>query len=224
MRREGSLLAMGQGDGPLTLGNARPLFRGTHRLCFRHPDDSGLLVKVLRPDARPEVLRAGQKRAWRRWLPAAYFDEQRRDLAAYAALARQGEGVWEHVPRFRGALRTDLGPALVCDLIENADGTSARTLMQLAPYDEAPAVLAAQDAIFDFVRRHRLPLRDFGPYNVVVQTRADGLLHPWLVDGFGDRSFLPLARLSDRVARERTERQIERFGEKLRRRLARRVG
>ncbi len=196
----------------MILSSEVPVAAGSKRLCFVHPDDPNLMVKVSRPDATPEDLRRKATSLRRRLLPASYLDEQRRELQAYRRLqARHGDIAWQHIPEFIGRVETDLGVGIVTRFIRNADGSAGINLTRFFPDGYAGEVDEAVRVLTDFVLALRLVPRDFKAYNVVIARLPDGRPHAWFVDGFGGSQFLPLADWNRAYGERMSRRRIDRF-------------
>ncbi len=207
----------GQDDGAMIqLRDRDILFSGTKRDCYEHPDDPSRLIKVVRDDARADLLRARQTKLRRKLLPAAYMDEQRREIRAYRQIQRRlGARAWRHIPEYLGTVPTDRGLGIVVRFLRSADGAPGVNLTRLLPDGYDPAVKTAVAEKLDFIRTERLNPRDLIPSNTVITHDGTGVVRAWFVDGFGSAEFLPLSRLIGSVALRQTEKRITRYERKL---------
>lgn len=180
-------------DPPLPLRGVTPFAFGGRRVCYEHPRDPGLCVKINRTDAgRTRRTKAGLllPAAWRR-----EYDNNADELRQLARLFRRiGPDAARHLPRCYGMVETDLGPGLVTDLVRDADGRVARNLLELILEGHGPE--AFRDAFEEFGRfltSHAVLTRSLLDHNVSAARREDGTWRLVLIDGFGDRGWLPLA-------------------------------
>ena len=110
------------------LKHATPFATGTASLCYVHPDNPDLCLKV----QKPEKL---HKRNFLRRLPSAiyHYTENVKNADAYRqkAVRHGGARIWEHLPRLHGWQNTDIGLGLVSDYYSTPDGRPAPTLRGL---------------------------------------------------------------------------------------------
>lgn len=199
----------------LRLRHTRPLFVGGTRYGFQHPRHADRCVKVLRPD-RTGAARRVTRRDFKRWLPARFLDDQRKEVAAYRALLpRAGEALWRHVPRYYGTVDTDMGVGIVTQLLRNADGACADNLQALLPRGLDSELAAGIDEFLRAVVHLRILSRDLLPHNVVA-VREAGACRVVLVDGIGNAELIPLSSWSGYFADRKTARKIARFRERCR--------
>ena len=91
--------------------------RGKGRLCFRHPADRDLVVKVAAGDT-PAQRSANDK-----------------EYRGYRDLLRR-HGRLNCISHCHGFIATDRGTGLLCDCIRNADGTIAQTIYDIILRDD----------------------------------------------------------------------------------------
>ena len=84
-----------------------PIGIGQERLCFVHPEDPRLAIKIGKN---------GDDR------------QNQADIRFYRGLRNQGAATGKHVPRFHGSCETNRGDGIVVDLVRNYDGEIARPL------------------------------------------------------------------------------------------------
>ncbi len=204
-------------ETPLLLSGRAPLFEGMTRRCYAHPDDPSRLVKVFKPGATPEDRRRLTRRRYRRIMPLAFHDVQRREWETYRHLERRiGRAVQPHIPRLHGIVPTDLGPGLVMDLARSADGTPCLSFEEQLRGGERQETVESLDRLLAFAAREGLVISDRNTGNVVFTRDAAGRLDAGLVDGFGSLDMVPLWRWSDAFARFRARH----YARKMRREIA----
>jgi hypothetical protein len=194
----------------LKLKHSRPLFVGGTRYCFVHPEHPNRCVKVLRPD-RTGAARKLLRKDFKRYLPARFLDDQRKEIKAYGELlSRASEELWRHVPRYHGTEDTDMGLGIVTQLMRNNDGSWPSNLEQLLPAGTNPELDAGIDEFVEAVARLRILSRDLLPHNIIAVRETSGY-RVMLVDGIGNAELIPLSTWSAYFAGRKTQRKIRRF-------------
>ena len=84
-----------------------PIGMGKERMCFVHPEDPRLAIKI----ARNEVSQQSQ-----------------REIKFYRRLKKRGNVTDMHIPGFHGLCETNRGTGIVVDLVRNYDGEISRPL------------------------------------------------------------------------------------------------
>lgn len=200
----------------IELSRQEPFAIGGRRLCYVHPDDDTHCIKVSLRDKQPKVLKQSYP-WWKRLHSDAYYDENVQDLKIYRHLHwRCGDVIHAHLPRVYGFVKTDLGPGLEMRLVRDADG---RISLSGKGYTLANGItgrpLGALDELEDFLIRQKIQLRDPFPHNLVYQTRDDGQVRVFIVDGLARRTLLPFAWLPHSWMRQRVEKKMARLREGL---------
>lgn len=177
------------------VSHLRPFAAGWTRQCFVHPDEPTRCIKITRPDATD--------------------DDNQTEWQYRQSLHRRGVPIAAAgLTRCYGWIRTDRGPGLQFDLIREPDGRIASSVdAWLATNGRRRPALS--DAFTDLRRRmadHRIIMRDARLSNVVVQSKADGSIELWVVDGLGDRDARAFASRFCWSARWRQSRLFERHG------------
>lgn len=180
----------------LYLDESRLVGRGTERTCFRHPREGHLCIKVVHNQRK-------NKR------------QNEKDFVYFRRLERRGID-WSHLPRCHGWARTNLGLGLVFDFLQDTRGEPLPRLDTLLAEDrlgkaELDATLAQ---LHDYLHANRLFTSDLRASNIVCNLDKTPP-YPFLIDGVGDRDFIKLASLSQRLGRAKIERQWARFLKRL---------
>jgi hypothetical protein len=203
---------------PWALRDATPLAAGSTRLVYAHPAGPDLLIKVLRKATRIRHGSGSRLKQLRTDRPVKLF---LREIREQLLLTANGESPLWFLQAICGFVETDLGVGLVVEALRGADGDLAPTLVDLirrGGFDgEARADLAR---FVGALRESDVALCAVGPVNVVyAQDPALGRRFV-LVDGFGERGFLPVKRISRILHRHTKERQLSWFTAEVERLLA----
>ena len=208
----------------MTLPDADLLARGSLQSVYRHPFDPALVVKVIRPEAAARRA-ARADRPLRRFLSLlapsrrrfrAYRSWQLQEQEYLAIVARIG-AIPAFLPRPGGYVATRLGPGLVSERINGADGELAPTMREaLKQTNNRGTLQALAEHLLDQLLEARAMFNDLHASNVVVESSTDGGERLVLIDGLrADTTLLPLRTLSDRAYRYWFSRNRERFRARL---------
>lgn len=194
----------------IKLRHSRPIFVGGTRYCFQHPEHRDRCIKVLRPD-RTGAARKLLRRDFKRWLPARFLDDQRKEISAYnELLTKASERLWRFVPRYHGTVETDMGIGIVTQLMRDTDGSWPANLERLLPQGDNPELDAGIEAFLQGVSELRILTRDLLPHNLIAVRESTGY-RVMVVDGIGNAELIPLSSWFDSFAVRKTERKIRRF-------------
>lgn len=114
----------------INLAHAEPFAAGMTRRCYVHPHNPALCVKIVIPGAeKKERLNNLPFYSPRRLMPLSHFNPNLHESQGYRhAEAMRSEAVWNHIPRFHGFVKTDLGTGLMVELLRHDDGDIATPL------------------------------------------------------------------------------------------------
>ncbi|GAB5415500.1 MAG: hypothetical protein Cons2KO_31030 [Congregibacter sp.] len=166
---------------------------------------------MLRPDRTGEA-RKPLRKDFKKYLPARFLDDQRKEIKAYRELlTRASETLWRHVPRYHGTEETDMGVGIVTQLMRDADGTWPKNLQQLLPNGLTPELEEGLQDFTSAVRELRILSRDLLPHNIIAVREKNGSYRVMLVDGIGNAELLPVSTHFAFFATRKTARKISRF-------------
>ena len=169
-----------------------PIGAGQERVCYRHPQDATLLVKVQKGESNKQT---------------------RRELKLYYRLERRGMNDFEHIPRFHGEVLTNYGPGFVVDCICDFDGSISRSLWwhfqrgypvsEFLPYlQDLRRYLLANQIVFSV---------DMGRYNILFQKLTTAQARLVVIDGLGDHTAINWQDNIGYFARRKIRRRWQRF-------------
>lgn len=200
----------------IRLQHAKALASGGQRHVFGHPEDSTLLIKVMRPAG---VL------PWYRRRPKSRYGQFRsalREIEEYVALQAGAPQDVDLVERVAGIVETDMGLGLAVEALRDRAGNLAPTLADVIRRGEfSPAVRAKLDRFIARVLATDLVAYDTKSRNIVfAHDPATGEDRFVLVDGMGERLTLPLNIISRRLNRFNKGRRLKRLRREIENTLA----
>lgn len=196
----------GQTVGAVALNAAEKIGEGGGRKVYAYPGKPEYIIKIHKPLHR-KPFHAIRRRL--RYIGRRFGDYLHSVIEAeeYTAMIARTHQIPDFVPGYRGMVKMDDQVGAVFDAIREPDGTISPTLVRFVRRQGySPALEAAIDHLWSQVIAFRCIVSDPNLRNALVQTRADGSLHIWLVDGLGERTLIPIMRLSDRVYLRNTRR------------------
>ena len=208
----------------IQLSNQEPFAKGGNRLCFIHPDDPGLVIKVRRPD-RPLEKKRKAKKFPKNLRPLSSLDDNLEEFKVMRSLDKRiGESVYQVVSRCHGFVETDLGKGLVSELVRDGNQKISHTLKQYIWDNDFTE--ECQQAVTEFAKTWTSlcgPSRDLLLHNIVVQRELDGSITRLLViDGLGSPNLVPDSFYSRPARKNRAEKKIQKLHEKIEQLLAQR--
>lgn len=182
----------------LHLDSSHYVGKGLHRVCYAHPDEAQLCVKV--------VVHGNDQ-------------ETKREYAYYKHLQRRNID-WSMLPKFHGETPTNKGDAGVFDLIHDNDGNVSKTLASyLASSDlsdaEAQTIGEAFFSLKKYLLDNRIVTMTIKPKNILFQKNGDSCGKLLIVDNIGNSDFIPIANYLPFFAHKKIMRKWRQFEKKL---------
>lgn len=188
---------------PLQLGDTTPLTSGHLRWVYAHPHAPDLLVKVFRADAVAE--RFGHGPWYRRLARTGPYQGFVREFKEYLAARHHAPDRAPPLARIVGIVDTDLGVGQVVEAVRGADGALAGTLADWVGRDGLNAdIELAMETLLEGLLAHNVILGDFHPWNLVYGSDSRGGPRLVMIDGFGEKNFIPHCSMSPRHNAHRT--------------------
>lgn len=188
---------------PLVLGDELLINRGRGRLCFRHPADRSLVVKV--PAGAGTAAQEANRKEW----------------LGYRELIRR-HGRLSCISQCHGFIATDRGTGLICDCIRDANGAIARTIYDIIVYEEdcdIERIVAVADSFGRFLLEHDIRLFDLNPKNIALIMEQDGGYRAVALDlkgRFDNNEFVPFSSYIGFFARRKMQRRARQLLERIR--------
>ncbi|MES2997364.1 MAG: YrbL family protein [Verrucomicrobiota bacterium] len=195
----------------LILSEQPPIAQGRMRSVYAHPNDPGLIIKVIRPEVIDQRWGSGQpwykaKRRFRQYI--SYMRETAEYVAMYASHGRS----LPFAQRVAGFMETDLGLGLVISAARDQQGNLAPSLWNLlrkGEFDEQ-----ARSALRKFVRQIQetdIIVADLHGGNIVYAYTEQEGNHFVLIDGLGLSNILPLKSVFAAMNQRSKQRHIARL-------------
>lgn len=196
----------------IELNDSLFIAEGSHRAIYRHPDDESKCLKIVK-EGSLEKRRKNNSKWYKRLRKLSSFDETQKDLQAYRKLG-SNEEMLRHIPHFYGMVETNLGPAMLLDLISNENGSPARSLADhLESGKDRDKLTKALISLGEHLITSAIVVRDFSSHDIMVRESMDKELKLFVVDGLGGAELVPIS-IFPFFARLKAARRIRRFFEK----------
>lgn len=196
----------------LALCRTQPLAIGHQRAVYQHPERDDLLIKTMRPEAVAH--RWNARGRWIKRMPRArHYSVFLREMKEYIAALALVPDANPPIARPIGLVETDLGLGLVCEKVRGPEYAMARTLH--AHYRECggapPWAPAALEEFLQGLLRYNVIVGDLNAANLVYGSDSRGGPRLLMVDGFGEKSIIPLSSMSPWLNRHFIRRRYRRM-------------
>ena len=192
----------------INLEGVRPFAEGGNRVCYVHPDNKNLCLKI----SKPEVIKKMRSNApWYKKLRSEQsFDDNFREERAYQqrAIKENPQKIWRHLARWHEFVETSKGLASCTELITNNDKVALNLEEYLFSKGRTSEINDALKEFETFLKETKLLTKNIIPHNLAVKENDSGLTLK-IIDGLGCMSFIPLPEISDAFAKRYIKRRIE---------------
>ena len=192
----------------INLQGIRPFAEGGNRICYIHPDDKTLCLKISKPEV---VKKMRQNAPWYKKLrPEKSFDDNFREERAYQqkAIKENPQKIWNHLAKWYAFVETNKGLASCTELITNNDEVALNLEEYLFSKGRTSEIEKALKEFEIFLKETKLLTKNIIPHNLAVKEDDYGLSLK-IIDGLGCMSFIPLPEISNTFANRYIERRIE---------------
>lgn len=170
----------------------KPIGMGKERMCFVHPEDPRLAIKIARGKVR---------------------EQSKREIKFYRKLQNRSDVEDKHIPRFHGLCETNRGQGIVVDLVRDYDGEIARPLnwylAQGFPIEEFEPYL--EELKQSFLKNLIIFNHDLTIGNLLVQRTSTSKIRIVAIDGLGDVVTLDWLDVFPFLVRRKINRRWQRF-------------
>lgn len=178
----------------LELDQQHYIGEGSNRLCYRHPENPQLCIKI--------VTKSHTKRK----------DQNLKEFSYYNFLQKK-DIFWDRIAKCYGWTQTSLGKGLVFELIRDKNNQPLPNLEeQLKANTLAPEEIAQElQALIDSIMTSAIIVADLSLANIVYNPDKVKGKRLILVDGVSNRNFFKLANYVPFMARHKMKRTWKRF-------------
>ncbi len=178
----------------LILDNNLKISQGKTRICYEHPADPSLIVKVPFPGGEEGIL------------------ANKHEMKAYQYLMHSHPSL-NCISHLQGLVETNAGMGLLAQAIRDCDGRISASIHDIILFQEdfdLPYILEITTQFCNYLRDNDIFIFDLNPKNVVLQLQKNGTYKPIIIDiksRIDTKEFIPLARYSRYFARKKLERR-----------------
>ena len=192
----------------INLEGVRPFAEGGNRVCYIHPDNKNLCLKI----SKQEVIKKIRSNApwYKKLRPEKSFDDNFREERAYQqrAVKENPQKIWRHLARWHEFVETSKGLASCTELITNNDKVALNLEEYLFSKGRNSEINIALKEFEMFLKETKLLTKNIIPHNLAVKENDSGLTLK-IIDGLGCMSFIPLPEISNAFAKRYIKRRIE---------------
>ena len=192
----------------INLKGVMPFAEGGNRICYIHPDDRNVCLKI----SKPEVIKKMYQNApWYKKLRSEKsFDDNFREEKAYQqkAIKEHQQTIWKHLAKWYEFEETSEGLASCTELITNNDKVALNLEEYLFSKGRTSEIDKALKEFEIFLKETKLLTKNIIPHNLAVKEN-DSELTLKIIDGLGCMSFIPLPEISNTFADRYIKRRIE---------------
>ena len=203
----------------LHLKHLKPAAIGRQRYVFVHPDDPGLIVKVV---TEGYVARRSDKggRPYKRWyknyIRSRHHQVFLREIKEHLALRAEKRTLPRYVQEIVGFAESDVGMGVVSRAVRDRNGNLAPTLRTLLEEDHFDdSARRHLDEFFDWLLKSSVVIGDLNAGNLVYGNDSGSGDHFVVIDGIGDKNIIPLSSMSMRLNRMSKKRRIRRINQEI---------
>ena len=192
----------------INLQGVRPFAEGGNRVCYVHPDDKTLCLKISKLEV---VKKMYQNAPWYKKLRSEKsFDDNFREESAYQqkAIKENPQKIWNHLAKWHAFVETNKGLASCTELITNNDEVALNLEEYLFSKGRTLEIEKALKEFEAYLKETKLLTKNIIPHNLAVKENDCGLTLK-IIDGLGCMSFIPLPEISNTFAERYIKRRIE---------------
>ena len=192
----------------ISLEEVKPFAEGGNRVCYIHPDNKNLCLKI----SKPEVVKKMRSNApWYKKLRSKRsFDDNYREESAYQqrAIKENPQKIWRHLAKWYEFVETSKGLASCTELITNNHKVALNLEEYLFSKGRTSEIDKALKEFEMFLKETKLLTKNIIPHNLAVKEDDYGLTLK-IIDGLGSMLFIPLPEISNALANRYIKRRIE---------------
>ena len=181
----------------LYLPNTHFIAEGFNQLCYQHPANKNLCVKVEKGNAESSKRLSNEINHYRR---ISKKDFKKFDYPFFSKLIEE--------------IDTNLGKGYVFDLVrDETTGKVSKTYYQylMYPHDNVTDEMLsiAYNKLIDLMGKYKIIANDIRSKNICCRIKKDKSIEMVLIDGIGHRDFLPLVDYFSFFAKKKIARRLK---------------
>lgn len=162
---------------------------GSSRQIYQYPDDLSKCIKITTEEGK--LYHKNRNKHWYKKLkPLNSFDESLKEIKAYKKFKYKDSAIYNHIPKFYGIVKTNLGDGMVLDYIN--DSVSLFEFINI--YGVTDDLISAMKEIFTVFIKNNIEIRDYTSNNFLVK-KINGNLRIYFIDGLGNANLIPISEL-----------------------------
>jgi hypothetical protein len=191
---------MTDNNAVLILDDSLLVGKGAERLCYRHPSDPNLCVKIKYKERKNK-------------LPQNESDYD------YFSYLKSRNICWDNITKCYGWVDTNKGRGLVFGFQADEDGNALESLEKMLDGEKISpqAVLEQIEYLVDYLVENKILVSDFHLSNMLYNPNINGNCKIVIIDGVGDRNFFtPIIQMSRCLVKFRINKKLARCRKLLR--------
>ncbi len=173
----------------ITLQDELLVGKGFHRICYRHPENPKLCIKVQ---------------------SEANTKERAREQRYYLSL-QQRQIDWRMLSRYYGEINTNLGQGDVFQLITDDNDQPSKTLDYYLGQEYSNELKNILNNLRSYLLQQQIITTELKPRNIVCQKQAGTLVNAVVIDDIGNSEFIPVSNFITTFAKRKIMRKWKRF-------------
>lgn len=197
----------------IVLSDKEPVASGKKRIVFEHPENTDYLIKVY----RNHIKQAKQSLYQRHYNRYTYLSGFLREIREYILLKSDNQSpLTGHIPKIIGLIDTDLGLGLTVQKLVNNKGDLAVNLRELTRSQCLSQELQKKlDDFFYALVQSNIVIGDLNIRNIVLAYHDKEGYKFYLVDGLGDKTFIPMKRYCKTIRKSYKSKRIKIIGRRV---------
>jgi len=180
----------------INLQTARILGKGMERICYLHPTDSRLVIKI------PQKEKEGSAH------------QNCLELKSYARISRK-HGDIDCIAKCYGFIDTNLGEGLVCDCVRDYSGEISASLYEILVWEKDYTyneIVRCVRVFCDFLFERNIQLFDLNAQNIVIKRTQKDEYRAVSIDlkgRYANNEFIPLSTYFPYFSRKKIQRRTK---------------
>ena len=163
--------------------------KGSHRVCYRHPDIDKLCIKVSHE---------------------GFSQEQDYELAYYQRLNNR-KIEWDLLTRYHDVVETNIGTGYIFDLVVDSNNQPSKTLEYYLNQPNTEALVEPLLKLKVYLIQNLVITKEIKPRNIACINNNGIIERCMIVDDIGNTEFFPISNYVSSLAKSKIDRKWRRF-------------